>query len=297
MSARTFAACVLLLAAIPALGQEFEIFDENDFVDPRERGAAFTAGGTGQTHPGVSVVISRALLGHVRHYQWRNSRKADAEFAHFNTSFYWASSQLNLKLTTFRDRGESARLPSYRGTFQYGWYFVTGSSPEEAKQESDDAPVDDRASGRVLVTLTMEENAFRDDRHRDRFLYESGIETTAKVKGVRGTATWMRRRIDESKSVDRFTYFYRWNLSSSSPITLNAAAGTGVERNDGWHWAARAVVSGVVKIPKVQNITLNFSYAPTYLPGNRTRSFYNEFAVYLDVPLVFTTIAGRKQAL
>lgn len=281
MNARLVLAAILLLAAT-AHAQELDIFEANDFIDPRERGAVFAEDGTfGLLEPGEPFTVMRVFAGRiVNDYQWRNVQTgAESNFLHLATTLYRGDKQFTAKLTTFQGDKE-AELPSYRGTLQYGQYFVTMAPPKV-----DDAEEDMRVAGRYLFTASMEHNPFDDGRP---LLYEYGFETTGYArKGKRkvsGSLVWMHRVVSKDQSIDRVTYYYRFadRTYLNGRFRWNAYVGIGGERNDGWHWGAtRAVLTGAIEIPALRT-GLNVAYAPTYVPGRNTRNTYHEVAIFLD---------------
>lgn len=293
MSARRIvAAFVVTLIAAAAHAQEFDIFDANDFLDPRERGAVFQKDSLGLAEPGEPFTIMRVFVGRiVNDYQWRNvPTGAESNFVHLATSFYRGDQQFTAKLTTFFGE-DGAELPSYRGTLQFGQYFVTTpgrTKPAEPGPPRDGEPIvqdDPRAAGRYLLTAAMEHNPFDDGR---KFLYEYGIESTAYMrKGKRvvsGSLVWTHRIVSNTTSIDRISYYYRLGDRTylNGRFRGNAYLGVGGERNDGWHWGVtRAVFTGTIEIPALRT-GLNIAYAPTFVPGRETRKTYHEVAVFLD---------------
>ena len=286
---RTLLATLLLLAALPLVAQEFDIFDPNDFIDPRERGTLFREGRFSVAEPGTPFSLVRLYSGRVGDYQWRNTATdADVTFLHVSSSFYRGARQLNLKLTALR-ADEETKLPAYRGTMQAGRYFVSGAAPRP------DAPEDSRISGRLLFTWSVEQNPYRDEpgtTRRDRLNHDFGLEADlrlplprfARAKHIDGSFIWMRRRIDEGSYVDRVSYLYRFDqrLRSNGRLRLNAHLGAGAERTESWHCCvARAVVTASFTIPRIDT-GINVAFAPTFSPASDGRRTHYELAVYLD---------------
>lgn len=297
MTARRLAAAVVLFGAATLRAQEFDIFEANDFVDPRERGAVFSAEQRfGVTDPGQPFTVMRVFTGRiVNDYQWRNvPTGAESNFVHLATTFYRGDKQFTAKLTSFYG-DDDAQLPSYRGTLQFGQYFVTAAvktreeepQPDviDAEAEDDSSEDDVRAAGRYLLTAGLEHNPFDDG---PLVLYEYGIESTGYVRkgntAVSGSLVWTHRIVSEEKSIDRVSYYYRFGDRTylNGRFRGSASAGIGGERNDGWHWGAmRVVLTGSVEIPLLRT-GLNVAYAPTFVPGRATRNTYHEVAVFLD---------------
>lgn len=284
MSARLFAPMLAIIAAAAVHAQELDIFEANDFIDPRERGAVFSKDGTfGLVDPGEQFTIMRVFVGRiVNDYQWRNVQtETESNFVHLATSVYRGDKQFTAKLTSFHADDE-ARLPSYRGTLQFGQYFVTEAPAKlNVAEEADDV----RIAGRYVATASLEHNPYDDGRA---LLYEYGLEATGYARkgrrSVAGSLVWMHRVVSEKQSIDRLTYFYRVGDRTylNGRFRWNAYLGFGGERNDGWHWGAtRAVLTGSVEIPALRT-GLNVAYAPTFVPGRDRRNTYHEVAVFLD---------------
>lgn len=273
-------AVLSLLVCVIATAQEFDIFDANDFIDPRARGAVFTTGRIGTTEPGNPFYLVRLYGGRVSDYQWRSvSTGAEMSFLHAAGSFYRGDRQLNVKLTAFR-ADEEADLPSFRGTVQLGQYFINPLS----ESDPDDAT---RITGRLLLMWSIEKNSFRDHpetSHRSPINHEFGVETDIQIGKVDGAFIWMRRRIDEGEYVDRISYMYRFRerVRSNNRLHLNATAGAGTERTDGWHCCVlRAVFTATYIIPWIDT-GLNIAFAPTYSPASEGKRTHKELAIYLD---------------
>lgn len=272
-------AVVVLLAAASAFAQEFEIFDPNDFVDPRVRGAEFRPIGIGLAEPGDDFAIIRAYTGRVTDYQWRNEpTEVDLSFIHVTGTWYREDRQLNLKLTAFNpDEGNSA-LPRYRGTAQFGYYFATH---QRLIGDDDDTR---RVAGRLLVSYSFEDATVTDNRIRD-FTHEYGIEADIHARlgrlNIMGSFIWTRRWASEDELVDRYTYIYRPPDLTYRRLHLTASLGGGIERSATWQSGAlRGVFTGSYELPF--GIRLNASYAPAYLPGRDERRSYHELAIYVD---------------
>ena len=290
------AALLVITLAAAAHGQEFDIFDANDFLDPREHGAVFRKDSPfGLSEAGEPFTVMRVFFGRIANdYQWRNvPTGAESNFAHLVTTFYRGDKQLTAKLTSFQG-DDDAKLPQYRGTLQFGQYFVTADAIRKESTEwweavdlGAEAGKDDdvRVVGRYLVTAGLEHNPYDDGRQ---FLYEYGFESTGYVRkgkrAVSGSFVWTHRIVSKDKSIDRLTYYYRVGDRTylNGRFRWNAYLGVGGERNDGWHWGAtRVVLTGAIEIPALRT-GLNIAYAPTYVPGRGTRNTYHEVAVFLD---------------
>jgi hypothetical protein len=288
---RALTTSLLVLSAAAAFGQELDIFDPNDFIDPRERGAEFPERGLGVTKAGSPFAIVRLNGGYISDYQWsRTPVDADVAFLHVTSSLYHADKQLNLKLTAFRGN-DDARIPSFRASTQFGLYFLSRLLPLKHTGH------EPRISGRLMFTLSVEDNPFRDDPaavRRDSANHEFGVQADlrlplpvriATADHIDGSFVWMRRRVDDGDYVDRATYIFRFRqrLRSNGRLRLNGHIAAGVQRNRTWECClARAVFTATFVVPRL-GAGINIAFAPTHTIGSRgDRRSHNEFAVYLD---------------
>jgi hypothetical protein len=295
---RLFGAAVLVLAVLPLAAQEFEIFDPNDFIDPRERGAIFTPDGFHMEKPGDLFSVIRGYVGRITDYQWRETpADTDVTFAHVVYGRYQANHQLNVKLTAFLVDGRAA-VPRYRATVQFARYFAI---PVKNRSVGPKDAV--RFGGRLLFSGALEENPLRripGSGSRRMFDHEAGIEldTYVRVSGhlhrrwrdlsALGSFVWARRSIENHRFADRFIYFYRGPelMMIRDFVRLSPNVGGGAEHASGhWHGAVRGVFNVAVTIPHFEG-SLNFAYAPTYLPGRDGKRTYKEFGIYLDRTLM-----------
>jgi hypothetical protein len=285
---RSLVAAALSLCSLALHAQEIDIFDPVDFVDPRTRGAVFREGRFGLEKPGTTFSLIRVSGGRVGDYQWRNEdTDADLSFAHVTANIYRSAYQLNLKFTGFR-ADDDADIPSYRGTVQFGRYFLSDRIPVPDTKDA-------RVSGRVMFTWSIEDNPFVESNstRQDSYNHEFGARTDIRLPlprfvsadSIDGSIIWMRRRIDANHYVDRLTYLYRFRqrLRSNGRLRLNATLGAGAQRGGGWHCCvSRAVLTATFVVPGIDT-GINVAFAPTYSParggGRRT---HNELAIYLD---------------
>jgi hypothetical protein len=135
---KRLALILMLILCGTAHAQELDIFDINDFVDPRELGAQ--PGSYGLLHcPCDSFVVSRFISGGVADFvDALRPAHVDVSFAHLATSFYYGPWQVNWKKTQlnradltpheypffFELRGIA---PDNKNTLQVGRYFTFGS--------------------------------------------------------------------------------------------------------------------------------------------------------------------------
>lgn len=287
------ATAVSVVVVAAAAAQEFDIFDANDFLDPRVRGAVFSNKQCGQVRDsrcgidseGTPFTIGRIYAGRVGDYVWRNKQtKVDLNFIHLTTSVYRRENQFNAKLTLL-DGEKDTGLPRYRGTLQYGYYFLTDSPDPEADAKDTSA----RAAGRILVSASLEENGFAragGDTAGHDYNYELGAQLDAyvRVKGrsAIGSLVWVRRYAYDEGIVHRVTYFYRNGDLVKGPFRLSTSLGLGGEKVGEWHWGAlRAVLQVAIDIKPLRT-TLNLVYAPSYVPRQSERRTHHEVAVFVD---------------
>ena len=282
-------AAAIVLCAGASLAQEFEIFDPNDFIDPRERGAVFAPTGMSLLAPGSPFSAVRVYGGRVSNYQWRDTPTgADVSFAHIVWNRYRDNRQFNLKLTTY-DVESGTRLPWYRGTIQFARYFALPTNRGLSVGAND--PV--RAAGRILFTGSLEQNPLRATNVRARVVdHEFGIEVDAFLRtskfSTTGSAVWTRRIIDNGSYADRLIYFYRGPEISKLDNRLRFAANLacGGEHTDRWRWGAvRLIATTSVDLPTPRGRrlgTVNLAYGPSYLPGSPTHRTQRELAIYID---------------
>jgi len=122
----------LLLAASMTQAQELDIFDINDFVDPRDLGATITPRG-GLVCPCQRLLVSRLMAGGVSEYvDVLRPTNADVLFAHLATSYYTGRWQLNLKTTRFDSSGVGGEVPTWKHGLQAGRYFTMGGGNNPA---------------------------------------------------------------------------------------------------------------------------------------------------------------------
>src|SRR5262245_31192970 len=279
---------LLLLVAAAAAAQEFDVYDPNDFIDPRVRGALFEKGCCRVVENGTDFTLMRVYAGNIYDYQWRStSTGADLKFLHLATAYYRGDKQFNLKLTGFDPHG-AASVPNSRGTMQFGKYFVSGAAREGEE--------DRRIAGRILLTWSVERGRFEDSpSERSQLHHEFGAEGDVRIPlpfsrldNVDGSVIWMRRRVAEGQYVDRLSYLYRFRerQRSNGRLQLNASLGFGGERADGWHCClARGVFTATYIVPRI-NIGVNAAFAPTFAPAAQGRRTHRELALYLDHTLV-----------
>jgi len=122
----------LLLTASMAQAQELDIFDINDFVDPRDLGATITPQGW-LACPCQRLLVSRLMAGGVADYvDVLRPTSSDVLFAHLATSYYTGRWQLNFKTTRFDSTRSGGEVPTWKYGLQAGRYFTMGGGSDPA---------------------------------------------------------------------------------------------------------------------------------------------------------------------
>jgi hypothetical protein len=302
----TRARCVALalwLVTAAASAQEFDVFDLNDFLDPRERGAVFGPRGYGMADDGNAYTTVRAYAGAIDDYQWRNvATENEIGFLHVAASHYWAAEQLNVKLTSMVGPAK-ASLPQYRAMLQYAHYVAT--DPPDAGVDGQQS---ERFAARYLVSWSIERDVLGTDEltpeerrklgklDTSHVKQEFGIEADVMVrfrgKPRVGSFVYVHRNVGDGETLDRFTYVLRTGDARIKTTRLSASVGFGVERSDGWHFGAiRPVFLYAIPL-KLTSGMLNFSYAPSFVPG-AAQQLHHELGIFID-QTVFSRLKPQK---
>lgn len=273
-------AVLLVAAAYSAEAQEFDVFDPNDFLDPRERGATFRSDGFGVVTRGNSFTLARLYTGMIDDYQWRNKPTGErVSFAHLTASHYFSNKQVSVKLTTLDG---AVPLPRYRVTTQMAFYAV----PE--LQEGEEDPF--RFAARYLVSYSIEEN--RTDltapRYQHDYNHEYGLQIDGAItrhgKTRVGSLVYIHRNAHHLGSPERVTYFYRVGEHNRGPFRLGGSVGLGGEKTRSWHWGVvRGIFTAAVDVPLLAG-TFNLAYSPAYLPADGQR--FHELTFFMDWTLL-----------
>lgn len=293
MIRRWVCAIAVLFCAAGAAAQEFEIFDPNDFIDPRERGAVFDSTGFDLLAPGRTFSIARFYGGYVSDYQWRDTpTRAGVGFAHLTLNRYSGTHQYTFKFTGYDPAG-GAQLPTYRATAQISRYFAIPDAGYAGAKESV------TAAGRILVTASIADNPLRNETGEParRFDHEFGVEFDSYVRlknggAATGSLSWSRFTQSNGSYGDRLLYLYR-GPEIPMPldhVRLSADVGAGGVHTDRWHWGATRLVGILsVDLPDIAKGhhlgAMNVAFAPTYIPGSTPRRLYREVTLYFDTTL------------
>jgi hypothetical protein len=277
--------CALAFAAA-AQAQEFDTFDDNDFLDPRIRGAEFRSDGRRVRDPGTDFQIMRVATGGISNYTWRSQpTNTNVGFLQLTHSIYRGGYQANFKLTTLQ-AGSSAALPRYRATTQFARYFLTPIVNRMSKER-------EQIAGRLLVTASFEENHGRaPGSAAPDYNMEIGAELDAAIplprgRSASGSLVWVRRELGEKVGrIQRLTYFYRFaDRTYFNRLRMGISAGVGGEKQAEWHWGAARL--GVLSSMDMGRLgTMKLTWTPTVLPASSDRRVYQEIGLFVDRTLM-----------
>lgn len=303
MIARVLAALVLL-SAVSARAQEFDVFDLTDFVNPMLRDAAFDEHGAMQ-RPGRLFTVVRGVTGAISDYAWRSTPTHDnVGFVSLSANRYFSDKQAGIKLTMLDPRHDEA-LPRYRIAAQFGKYT---SRKANTKVEEDGLAW---LADRMLVTLGVEENRIRGELgSRRRVNLEVGVQYDLAMpipggRNASGSLIWMTRsgarRVTRVVPVDvsspfiyrvellqprrtqRVGYYYQFDERPvAERLRVNLDFDIGGERTDKWHWGAtRLGVRGSLDIGAAG--TLNAAWTSTFVPHDADQNNRRqEVAIFVD---------------
>lgn len=288
---RLLAAALLLLGASGAGAQEFDIFELNDFVDPRLRGAEYASGGIRTTAPGDPFLVSRLSLGAVRDYYWRTSpTDANLAVAHSATSYYWGGNQLNFKWTHLRTGDDDAFVPKNRGTVQFARY-----TAHEMPLDVEGKPM--IAVSRYLVALAVEESpdALEDLAGHRSMNYELGAQLDVRLPltDVLGTVSYVKRFAGVGQSTERFAYVLHTAGRSYRKANFEMNVAVGAQKTASWRWGdIRPTAHMRLPLDKVGTI-VHLAYAPTisFEGGFETR---HEVALFVDRAIFARVFAAKE---
>jgi hypothetical protein len=299
-----FALALVIAASLcaGAQAQELDIYDLNDFVDPRMLGAV--AAPHGQLNcPCDPFLVSRLMAGGVANYvDVLRVTDSGASFVHLATSYYRGPWQVNWKSTQLNreDFGSeptprfssSAATPQNKNTFQLGRYFAVGShgAPSIIRMEATWTLVQYRQATPVngqfsFASRHENEVGFEADIpwHLGRFpLITSlvGVGRFGKLN-VADPNSFAARRVTLLQRAPRFSLGY-WSFDPAIAVgSVNAG-----------HWSDLMVQPSLhVVSPTIPglNMRVNFRYAPQIgrlrrpARGESPRSeTANQFAIFID---------------
>jgi len=286
---KRFLLVALLVLAKQAGAQELDIFDVNDFIDPRALGAILDGKGA-LVCPCRRFVVSRLLVGRIEHYADNsNPTRANVIFERIATSYYTGLWQLNLKASRIRAPKEIQDGPFFLGTLvprakyglQLGRYWAVGGS-------GDREPTVLRAE----ITWTVNQYhgfAIRRPRHpvsRYQSYYgeELGAEldTSIPLFGHRLNGSFVftgrfdggqsfdsvthYQRIDDAFRYQRASYVYRLPRLGIGGFNFDATTGIGIAARRGTRQSATLIPSLEMTSPQIPRlgIRVHIRYQPSF---------------------------------
>jgi len=118
-------AAALFLSAAAVSAQEIDVFDINDFVNPRQLGAVVRPNGA-LACPCNQALVATLVGGGVHDYvDGLRPTGADVRFAHLATSYYAGLWQVNVKATAFENES-TVEVPARKYSLQLGRYYAFG---------------------------------------------------------------------------------------------------------------------------------------------------------------------------
>ncbi len=311
---RALLALFTLLSAVPLAAQEFDVFDLNDFVDPRLHGAIYDRNGS-LTDRGDVFRLVRIATGGISDYAWRSTPTHDnVGFLHVVASEYAGNFQANVK-ATFLDGQHDNALPRYRVMTQLAHYMLHEANSEVKKSGID------RIAGRAMVSLAIEDNRLGEITGTPVRRYNTEIAAELDLamslpggRNASGSIIWTSRQSaipgqqqlgcttgcfappptnndsGHMQRTERASYYYRLDehqIANRYRFGLNF--GVGGEKTDRWRWGAtRAGIHGAMDVGPAG--TLNVTWTPTYVPGSIGKHTTQEVAIFFD-KTVFVSLA------
>ena len=279
-----------ICCAVAARAQEFDIFDTNDFLDPRMRGVALIPDEHGiKMSDEAPFLVSKISVGRVSDYYSRTMPTgADLNVAHLATSYYRGRHQFNLKLTDYQNYGngpsESTPMPRRRATFQWGVYEADVlNSPARPDADPPKDVTHSVVLNRYMFSLSVED-AFMNAKSRN---YELGSEVDVRIPGteVLGTLSYVMRHTPDGVA-QRFAYVYRFGQEGFKRVNVDWSLGYVAQKANHWQWGnLRPAVHARIALDRLSS-AIHVAYAPTIsvIGGIRMR---HETAIFVD----YTTIA------
>jgi hypothetical protein len=299
----------LTLAAAADLGaQTVDVFDPDDFVDPRSHGV-------GNGSRGDLFFVSRAVVGFARGYADKNRPlNQDIAVASINTSVYWSSFQLTYKHSEVRgENAWSARRqpaaglqllagngppPGPKDSVQLALYHQIGgcmlryqgtwgrqsvAPPRTQQQQPSPLPDPDPGGGNVTPMLYLN-TAPGDDEDEH---YAIDVDTVVRIGGhpFYGAVSYSsvtRNTLRQTETQRQLTYTGRLPVVEWSGLQLSPAVLVGG-------------ISGGKNVLSLANPTLDLSwhsvatranvhlvYSPVLRSGDRGWDTQHQVAVYVD---------------
>lgn len=205
--------------------QELELFELDDFIDPR----VLRTNLSGEPIEPAAFFTARTYFGVDYNYQYRGEfTKTDIAFARFTNNFYYKNIQLNWKLAYLEELNvgterHSNLVPAFKNRLQFGTYSYT---------VTDDDP-DPPADGRFQLSWNME------GYDNSEIVHEFTLDIDVTVQFPEGPAfggfVWGWKPWEHEHYL-AFAYRYS-GLSWENGSELRWGIGQSYERvDDDWHW-------------------------------------------------------------
>lgn len=306
----------LATLCIPCAAQELDIFELNDFVDPRLRGVEMED--LKVTSPGTNYQFFRAIFGGIANYTTRTKpTHADVGFVHLAGSLYSGMNQFNVRVTTLQEQGTGSR-PLVRITGQFARYSF--SSLEDSRDHNKKEIIADR----YLLTSSVEERDICESTPVNVKPSQTPRQPTEHVTFGGGAGTTCKRHIDSELAVQADSalgpigssdlmmyslglrntfedgFVYRGTIGmrllqlGSTQNGFRVAWDHSLENGRGsFHIGATRLAFGYShRIMK--GVTLHGVWQPSYVPRQPGRRVNHEFGVFLDTKLFARIFAPRN---
>ena len=280
-------ASAFCVVAARGVAQELDVYDLNDFIDPRQRGAMFDESGS-LNSPGDTFTLVRAMLGTVADYTTHTGPTSEqTRFIYLTSAHYWGSHQANLKVTRL-SADTNAVIPGYRASLEYGHYFSISRMPAV-----NDAGVKELVwvpERFLLRAMTEQVRAGGGSREYGRYNRELTMGLDAALpfgKKSQAIGTWTLTYRDEpgEHPIFRWTYLSRFPPFHVGQVRTEIDFGYGWEKTESLHWApTRIVVLSSLDVHSLGG-SLNVAWVPTYAPASAERRFFQEVSIFVDFRL------------
>jgi hypothetical protein len=302
---RRLALAVFVAALCAQLqAQELDIYDLNDFVDPRQLGAVPAPHGRLNCRPCNPFLVSRLIAGGVANYvDVLRVTDSGASFLHLATSYYRGPWQANWKITQLNREefgsdptlrfSSSAATPQDKNTLQLARYFAVGprGSPSIIRMEATWTNVHYRQAAPVNGKFSYA------SRHENELGFEADIPWRLGHFPLISSLVYVGRsglrnvgHADSAFAERRVTILQRLPRLSAGDWSLDPAIAVGSVNAGRWSDLMTQPSLHIVSpaIPGL-NMRVNFRYAPQIgrlrraAPGESQRSeTANQFAIFVD---------------
>lgn len=265
-------ACLL---ASPAYAVDYNLFSQDDFVDPQDRGYTFKPDTDEDFSRGNDLMLTNFRFGRSMDYQQREIfTESKATFGQIDLNYYRNTMQFGLKYDTF-DTAISDQISQDRLKLLVGFYRLQEKTVSRNRD----------TVKRVL--FTWEESEIPKGK-----VNEYGLDFDFEMFNILGGFTLSKRLMpkrlkDEHRILYR--YFFDWdNLPIQTRISFGAA-----EVNNTWDFAiTQFMVNYYLQIPKTfSEVHFYYSFAHRPERGHMDEKSNNEFGLFVNIPL--TVFSGE----